>query len=161
MADAANNSGVPKGMRLVVRFWGAVSGLCSAALGFFVLFSFSATCLGMGIYMILMGAMVLALEAPLCCQYVPTLVAMSNWIENHFKFWMRGCLYLILGLFPIIFCLETSTFVGCGCVIISAALYGVLAIGKKGAGASNANSDEQEMKTNLVDKEGGPNHTEP
>lgn len=28
MADATNNGGIPKGLRLVVRFWGAVSGLC-------------------------------------------------------------------------------------------------------------------------------------
>lgn len=29
MADDANTgAGVPKGLRLVVRFWGAVSGLC-------------------------------------------------------------------------------------------------------------------------------------
>jgi len=28
MADAANNGGIPKGMRILVRFWGAVSGLC-------------------------------------------------------------------------------------------------------------------------------------
>ena len=32
MADSANNSGVPNGMRLVVRFWGAVSGLCEFSL---------------------------------------------------------------------------------------------------------------------------------
>ena len=43
----------------------------------------------------LMGSMILALEAPMCCQYVPTLVTVSNWIENHFRFWMRGCLYLM------------------------------------------------------------------
>ncbi|XP_068728677.1 calcium channel flower homolog [Montipora capricornis] len=162
MADTANNSGIPKGMRFVVRFWGAVSGLCSAALGFFVLFTLSATCLGMGIYMILMGAIILAFEAPMCCQYVPALVSLSDWIESHFKFWMRGCLYFLLALFPIILCLEVSTFVGCGAVMITAAFYGVLAIGKKGAGANNqANSDDVEMKTNLVDNRGDPIQTEP
>lgn len=32
----------------------------------------------------------------------------------------------------------------------------------RGSGASkNANSDDQEMKTKLVDKEGGPNQPEP
>lgn len=162
MADATNNGGIPKGLRLVVRFWGAVSGLCSAALGFFVLFTLSATCLGMGIYMILMGAMILAIEAPLCCQYVPALVTMSNWIDTHFRFWMRGCLYFLMALLPIIFCLEVSTFVGCGSIMITAALYGVLAIGKKGADASkNTNTDDIEMKANLVDNKGNPNQSEP
>lgn len=119
MADASNNGGIPKGMRILVRFWGAVSGLCSAALGFFVLFTLSATCLGMGIYM-------------------------------------------MLAILPVIFCLEVSTFVGCGSIMITAALYGVLAIGKKGADANqNANNEDIEMKTNLVDNKGDPNQTEP
>lgn len=162
MADAANNGGIPKGMRILVRFWGAVSGLCSAALGFFVLFTLSATCLGMGIYMILMGALVLGFEAPVCCQYVPALVTMSNWIDTHFRFWMRGTLYFLLAILPVIFCLEVSTFVGCGSIMITAALYGVLAIGKKGADAyQNANNEDIEMKTNLVDNKGDPNQTEP
>lgn len=161
MADETNTTEVPRGLRVVVRFWGAVSGLCSAALGFFVLFTLSATCLGMGIYMIIMGAVILAFEAPMCCQYVPALVTMSNWIESHFRFWMRGCLYFLLALLPIIFCLEVSTFVGCGSVMITAALYGVLAIGKKGADASKTtNSEDIEMKTNLVDKKGDPNYVE-
>lgn len=135
--------------------------LGSAALGFFVLFTLSATCLGMGIYMIMMGAVILAFEAPMCCQYVPALVTMSNWIESHFRFWMRGCLYFLLALLPIIFCLEVSTFVGCGSVMITAALYGVLAIGKKGADVSKTtNSEDIEMKTNLVDKKGDPNYVE-
>ncbi|KAL9988722.1 hypothetical protein ACROYT_G003201 [Oculina patagonica] len=161
MADDTNSGGVPKGLRLVVRFWGAVSGLCSTALGFFVLFTLSATCLGMGIYMVLMGVLILGFEAPVCCQYVPALVKMSNWIDAHFRFWMRGSLYFVMALLPIIFCLEVSTFVGCGSVMITAALYGVLAIGKKGADANKpANSDDIEMKTNLVDNKGEPNYGE-
>lgn len=36
-----------------------------------------------------------------------------------------------LAILPVIFCLEVSTFVGCGSIMITAALYGVLAIGKK------------------------------
>lgn len=32
MADAANTGGIPKGLKLVVRFWGAVSGLCECCL---------------------------------------------------------------------------------------------------------------------------------
>ncbi|KAJ7334347.1 Calcium channel flower [Desmophyllum pertusum] len=149
MADDANTgAGVPKGLRLVVRFWGAVSGLCSTALGFFVLFTLSATCLGMGIYMIVMGILVLGFEAPMCCQYVPTLVTISDWMEAHFRFWMRGSLYFLMAILPIIFCLQVSTFVGCGSIMITAALYGVLAIGKKGSDANKntSNSDDIEMK---------------
>ena len=43
----------------------------------------------------LMGALVLGFEAPMCCQYVPTLVTVSNWIDAHFRFWMRGTLYFV------------------------------------------------------------------
>jgi len=67
-----------------------------------------------------------------------------------------------MALLPIIFCLEVSTFVGCGSIMITAALYGVLAIGKKGADASkNTNTDDIEMKANLVDNKGNPNQSEP
>lgn len=163
MADAAkstSSASVPSGLRLVVRFWGAVSGLCVAGLGFFVLFTLSATCLGMGIYMIVFGVIILAIEVPVCCTYVPCLVTMSNWTQTNFSFWMRGVLYLLLALPPIIFCFEVSTFVGCGSVMITAALYGVLAIGKKGAGANtNANPEDVEMKTKLVDNKGDPNQS--
>ena len=46
----------------------------------------------------------------------------------------RGLFYDLcyrLAILPVIFCLEVSTFVGCGSIMITAALYGVLAIGKK------------------------------
>ncbi|PFX12749.1 calcium channel flower-like [Stylophora pistillata] len=159
MEDETNTTEIPRGLRVVVRFWGAVSGLCSAALGILVLFTLSATCLGMGIYMMVMGAIILAFEAPMCCQFVPALVTMSNWFEKYLRFWIRGSLYFLLALLPVIFCLEVSTFVGCGSVMITAALYGVLAIGKKGAHANKTtNSEEIEMKTNLVDKKGDPNY---
>lgn len=36
MADDTNTGGVPKGFRLVVRFWGAVSGLCEYAVLIFI-----------------------------------------------------------------------------------------------------------------------------
>lgn len=46
------------------------------------------------------------------------------------SFLSTGTLYR-MAILPIIFCLEVSTFVGCGSVMITAALYGVLAIGRK------------------------------
>lgn len=35
----------------------------------------------------------MAFEVPACCQYMGWMVTISNWVEEHFKFWMRGCLY--------------------------------------------------------------------
>ncbi|KXJ20295.1 calcium channel flower homolog [Exaiptasia diaphana] len=157
MADSTPNSDVPKGMRLVVRAWGAFSALCCAAMGFFVLFTLSAKCFGSGLLMIFLGIFVMAFEVPACCQYMGWMVTISNWVEKYFKFWMRGCLYFGIGLAPIIMCLQVSTFVGSGAVIITAALYGVLAIGRKGGAASqNQEGDDVEMKTGLVDKSGNP-----
>ena len=43
----------------------------------------------------LMGVIVVAVEAPMCCQYMPMLVTVSEWIEVHFRFWMRGTLYFL------------------------------------------------------------------
>ena len=34
-------------------------------------------------------------------------------------------------LLPFLLCRELSTFIGCGAVLVTAALYGVMAIGKK------------------------------
>ncbi|EDO34764.1 predicted protein [Nematostella vectensis] len=156
MADNGNNSGVPRGMRLIVRAWGAFSALCCTALGFFVMFTLSASCFGMGLMMIIVGAFVMAFEVPACCQYMGWMVTVSDWVEKHFKFWMRGVLYFLVAIVPIVMCLEVSTFIGCGAIVITAALYGVLAIGRKGAAAQDNKGQDVEMKTNLVDKQGNP-----
>jgi len=146
----------PRFLLIVIRVWGAFSGLCCAAFGFFMLFTFTARCFVLGIYMVSLGGVVLLLEAPVFCKYLPGFVKASEVMERRLKFWMRGALYCVLALIPIVLCFKLSSFLGCGAVLVTAGLYGVLAVGKKG-GETTAKEDDIEMKATLVDNKGNPN----
>jgi len=140
----------PRGIRILIRLWGTISALCIGITGLFVMITLSATCFATGILMLTVGLVLLPLEAPVLCANFPWLVTASDWIENHLKFWMRAALYTAFALPPFFLCPETSTFIGGGSVLVTAALYGVMAVGKKG---SHANQDQQgdiEMRTQLV-----------
>ncbi|XP_065068094.1 calcium channel flower-like [Rhopilema esculentum] len=156
MADnSPKKERAPKGIRVLIRVWGTLSALCIGITGLFVMITLSATCLVTGILQLVVGLIILPLEAPILCANFPTLVSASDWFENHLKFWMRAALYLIFALPPFFLCPELSTFIGGAAVLVTAALYGVLAIGKKGSEAPKS-PEETEMRTQLV-KNGEPN----
>ncbi|XP_002165260.2 calcium channel flower isoform X1 [Hydra vulgaris] len=123
----------PKTLRFLVRIYGLVAAFILVSAGLFVLLTISGKCVIAGILQISIGVLVLALEVPLCCSYIECLVQVSNWVESHFRFWMRGLLYLAGALPSIFLCLELSTIIGSGSLLLLASLYGLLFIGKKGA----------------------------
>lgn len=157
MPESPVKKSIPKGIRLLIRMWGTLSAVCIAVTGFIVMITITPNCLAIGIYQIFAGLMILPLEAPILCTNFPTLVKMSDWVEDHFKFWMRAALYLGFSLPPFFVCPETSTFIGGASVLVTAALYGVVAIGRKGTEAPAKGQDDVEMKTQLMNKDGEPN----
>lgn len=158
MAEASPaKKSVPRGIRLLVRVWGTISAICFAVSGLAVVITLTAVCFAIGLFQICAGLLILPLEAPILCGYFTTLVKLSDWVEDHFRFWMRAALYLCIALPPSIVCFEMSTFIGSASVLVTAALYGVLAIGRKGADAPSKSTDDSEMKANLVNKDGEAN----
>lgn len=148
----------PKVLRFLVRVWGVVAGLCMLSTGLFAMITISSTCFVSGLLQIVSGILVLVLEAPMLCQFSEMAVKMSEWFESKFRFWLRACLYILAGIPPIVMCLSLSTFVGSGSCIVLAALYGVMAIGKKGAANNGTSKDEDaEGKATLMDDKGQPN----
>merc|ERR1712141_30599 len=100
--------------------------------------------------MLTAGLILLPLEAPVLCANFPVLVKARDWFEDHLKFWMRAALYTVFALPPFFLCPELSTFIGGASVLVTAALYGVLAVGKKGSKASQGQNEDVEMRTRLV-----------
>jgi len=148
----------PKILRFLVRVWGVVAGLCMLSTGLFALITITGKCFVSGILQIVFGLVVLCFEAPVLCQFSEVAVKLSDWVESKFRFWLRACFYVLAGIPPIVMCLELSTFVGSGSCVVLAALYGVLAIGKKGSdGPAQTSNDDVEMKTTLMDDKGQPN----
>ena len=148
MADntsAVKDESAPKGVRFLIRVWGAIAGICMAVTGLFVLITIHGKCLVAGIVQISAGLTVMAMEAPIFCTYFEPVLTCSNWLDGHLKFWMRGFLYLGFALPPFFLCSEFSTFLGCGAMLVLAAFYGALAIGKKGS-ASAVNSRTHTFK---------------
>ncbi|XP_057295633.1 calcium channel flower-like [Hydractinia symbiolongicarpus] len=151
----------PRIFRFLIRVWGAVAALCSVSTGLFVLITITSSCLIAGIVQICVGLIILPLETPFLCSKFDILIKISDWVEKYFKFWLRATFYLVGGIPPFLLCNELSTFIGSGAILVLAALYGVLAIGRKGGGvkaASPAKSDDVEMKTKLMTDSGEPNN---
>ncbi|CAB4014386.1 calcium channel flower homolog [Paramuricea clavata] len=149
---------VPGAIRLMVKVWGAFSALLSIGFGVFVMITVTPICLAAGAIMVTSGLMVLTLEAPVLCFKIEAFAKLSKWVEDHVRFWIRAFIYLCFALLPFVMCRELSTFIGSGSVMVTAALYGVMAIGKKGQATSQSkpNDDDVEMKESLVDSKGDP-----
>jgi len=158
--DSTPAEKAPRGIRFVIRLWGAIAALIMISTGLFVLITVTAHCLIAGILQICVGVIVLPLEAPIFCSYFTLLIKLSDWVENKFRFWMRAALYFAFGMPPFFLCLELSTFLGCGSLLVLAALYGVLAIGKKGSESSTPRAnktDDVEATAKLMTNTGDPN----
>ncbi|XP_066927530.1 calcium channel flower-like [Clytia hemisphaerica] len=147
----------PRILRFLVRIWGVVAGLCMLSTGLFAMITITGKCFVSGIIQIVFGLLVLCLEAPMLCQFSEIATKLSDWVESHFRFWLRAALYLLAGVPPIVMCLELSTFIGSGSCVVLAALYGTLAIGRKGGDVEKKSNDDVEMKATLMDNQGDPN----
>ncbi|XP_028408339.1 calcium channel flower-like [Dendronephthya gigantea] len=149
---------VPGAIRLMVKVWGAFSALLSIGFGVFVMITVTPICLAAGAIMVTSGLVILTFEAPVLCFKIEAIAKLSKWIEEHLKFWIRAFIYFCFALLPFLMCRELSTFIGSGAVMVTAALYGVMAIGRKGQGpsGSKSNDDDVEMKESLVDSQGDP-----
>ncbi|XP_046845714.1 calcium channel flower-like [Xenia sp. Carnegie-2017] len=155
MAKGATSE-VPGAIRLMIKVWGAFSALMDIGFGIFVMISVTPLCLAAGAIMIVSGLLVLSFEAPVICSKIKIVEETSKWIEKNLRFWIRAFIYLCLALLPFLMCQELSTFIGCGAIMVTAALYGVLAIGKKGSLQSTSNDDDVEMKESLVNNSEDP-----
>ncbi|XP_035684108.1 calcium channel flower-like isoform X2 [Branchiostoma floridae] len=97
-----------------------------------------------------LGFLTMVLEAPLCCQFFDGLDRLANWIGN-LKYIYKAILYCVLSIFPMMLCFELTTVFGSGLIFVTGAIYGVMALGKKGGQAKRP--DDVEMNQRLTESE--------
>ncbi|XP_077986722.1 calcium channel flower homolog [Glandiceps talaboti] len=145
--------------RLVIRAVGAFAGVWCMVCGLWRCITFTPLCLVAGILMIFGGFIVVVLEAPVCCQWLDLVDRITKWVDGR-PHWQKGASYLIYAIIPVAICASLTTFLGCALIFVTGALYGLMAVGKKGDAVQLAHrykqQDQVAMETRLVDNRGQP-----
>ncbi|OXA57498.1 calcium channel flower isoform X2 [Folsomia candida] len=133
-----NGAGEPKeedqpwyvkyGIRALGTFAG---GLCLFLGAMNVIFSvFSPVCMLFAIWQMLVGFLVVTIEAPFCCAFVDHVQVFARKIEDR-PLLVKAAVYVVAPLPTIIFCFGFYSFIGGGVVIGAGVIYAMIALGKK------------------------------
>lgn len=87
-------------------------------------------CLVGGILEILVGFVVLAIEAPCCFVFLDYVQQVAEKADQR-PYWNRAALYCVIALPPVILCFGLGSLFGCGLVFVTGMIYGMMALGKK------------------------------
>jgi len=124
------DDGVSRLFKIGARACGTVAGLLSLALGLFACITLHASCLAAGLIQMLLGFLLVTLEAPCCCMFLDFIERISQFSETR-PYWQKALLYGLISPIPIVLCIEVSTFFGAGLIFVTGILYGMMALGKK------------------------------
>ncbi|XP_019643516.1 PREDICTED: calcium channel flower homolog [Branchiostoma belcheri] len=136
--------------KILGRCVGAIAALVCMGMGIWACVSLHPTCIVAGVIMVCLGFLTMVLEAPICCQFFDGLDRLAAWIGN-LKYIYKAILYCVLSIFPMMLCFEMSTVFGSGLVFVTGAIYGVMALGKKGGQARRP--EDVEMNQRLTETE--------
>lgn len=106
--------------------------LLACITGIFVLISFSAKCVAMGIFQIAAGICVLMLEATMCFLFLD----IGKWLNeksDKIRPWMKMFFYFALCIPAPVICGSTTSYVGSLGFVLAGMCYMVLTIGPKGS----------------------------
>ncbi|PAV59548.1 hypothetical protein WR25_08465 isoform B [Diploscapter pachys] len=129
-AEHDPNASFPWWIRFLAKGVGIIGGFVSIFFGALGLLSLSATCIIAVLLEMVFGFLVIALEAPFCCQFVDFIEKIAVFSESR-KLWHKAGIYCAMGLLPIFLCFELNTFLGSGLVFACGTIYGFMALGKK------------------------------
>ncbi|CAD7081442.1 unnamed protein product [Hermetia illucens] len=116
-----------RGLGIVGAFFAILFGLYNC-LGIITL---NYTCLISGILQMLAGFVVMAIEAPCCCMFIDYVQQLADKADQR-PYWNRAALYCIIAIPPILLCFGLGSLFGSGLIFATGAVYGMMAIGKKG-----------------------------
>ncbi|KAL5269553.1 hypothetical protein ACHWQZ_G003150 [Mnemiopsis leidyi] len=118
-------------VRTLAKGVSTIGALLASITGIFVLISFSAKCIAMGIFMIGAGLVMLMLEATMCFMFLD----IGKWIESKsdkIKSWQKMFFYFLLCIPAPAICSSTSSYIGSFGFLLAGMCYMVLTIGPKG-----------------------------
>ncbi|KAK2585253.1 hypothetical protein KPH14_009954 [Odynerus spinipes] len=122
-------------MKYAGRGLGTIGGLIAIFLGVwncaFILLG-SIMCFISGIWQMVVGFIVVMIEAPCCCLFIDFVQNLSDFVEKK-PYWMRGLAYCLMALPSILLCSGINSIIGSGLIFATGGVYGLMSIGKKGA----------------------------
>ncbi|KAK0400718.1 hypothetical protein QR680_015416 [Steinernema hermaphroditum] len=125
-----SSAAFPWWVRYLAKGIGILGGFVAMFFGALGLITITPTCMIAAILQIAFGFLIIALEAPFCCMFVDFIEKIANFSESR-AFWQKAALYCVMGMIPIVTCLELHTFLGAGTIFASGVIYGFMALGKK------------------------------
>jgi len=132
---------VKYGIRALGTFAG---GLCLFLGAMNVIFSvFSPVCMLFAIWQMLVGFLVVTIEAPFCCAFVDHVQVFARKIEDR-PLLVKAAVYVVAPLPTIIFCFGFYSFIGGGVVIGAGVIYAMIALGKKASREEMARNAQQQ-----------------
>jgi len=121
VASVEDSLGCP---RMVTRLWGMIVSIAYIASGgSLIAQSNEKNCKITGIYMLVLGIILVLAECPCFLIVIQANSRLMNFSEKYFPYWMKGLLYLILMLAPLILCFRWETMLVTLTMIILAILY--------------------------------------
>lgn len=109
-------------------------------------------CFISGIIQILIGFMVMAIEAPFCCMFIDHVQVLSAKIEEK-PLYIKAAIFCVSAVIPVLLCLGLGSIFACGLVFASGVIYGMMGLGKKAsredmAAAATADQTAQSIPSN-------------
>ncbi|KAK2585254.1 hypothetical protein KPH14_009954 [Odynerus spinipes] len=145
-------------MKYAGRGLGTIGGLIAIFLGVwncaFILLG-SIMCFISGIWQMVVGFIVVMIEAPCCCLFIDFVQNLSDFVEKK-PYWMRGLAYCLMALPSILLCSGINSIIGSGLIFATGGVYGLMSIGKKGAlgqrsAAMETQAPSSSMQSTLVE----------
>ncbi|XP_015376645.1 PREDICTED: calcium channel flower isoform X1 [Diuraphis noxia] len=133
--EGENRDEIPWHLKYGSRTLGTFAGIVNLFTGIWNglgLIFLNTDCLFGGIIQLLLGLLLIALEAPFLCVFIDYMQKVSDVAENK-PYWTRAVLYAGLSLVPMLLCFGPSTLIASALVFCTGLLYGLMSVGKKGS----------------------------
>ncbi|XP_025208602.1 calcium channel flower isoform X1 [Melanaphis sacchari] len=133
--EGENRDEIPWHLKYGSRTLGTFAGVVNLFTGIWNglgLIFLNTDCLFGGILQLLLGILLIALEAPFLCVFIDYMQKVSDVAENK-PYWTRAIVYVGLSLVPMLLCFGPSTLIASALVFCTGLLYGLMSVGKKGS----------------------------
>ncbi|XP_067643616.1 calcium channel flower [Eurosta solidaginis] len=131
--DQMNGPDAPWYMKYGGRLLGIVGAFFCILFGLYNIISIlflNVSCLVSGIIQMVVGFIVMALEAPCCFICIEHVNDLATKVEAR-PLWNRAAFYCVIALPPIILCPGLGSIFACGLVFGTGVIYGLMGLGKK------------------------------
>ncbi|KZC07297.1 Calcium channel flower, partial [Dufourea novaeangliae] len=157
--DPASKDDVSWWMKYTARGLGTVGSIIAIFLGILNCASIllgSIDCLISGMWQMVIGFVVVMIEAPCCCLFIDFVQNLSDWVEKK-PYWNRAAAYCLMPLPSIFLCMTLSSIFGGGLIFATGVIYGMMSLGRKASfhemrtSATTVEVPSSSMQVNLVE----------